>query len=277
VKRFILFALMLSNLAVLKAQDPGTSGAPSSKVDRRQAKRDKINQMIRLEEEGEPSYKKHSLFGVKLNFDGYGASYEWGRMKTPYRATIWQIEFNEKKHPKEQKQSTGDNLGGGFVVLGNPFVYGKQNIFYQLKGGFGQQFLIGGKGNKNGVGVYAIAAGGVSLGLLRPYYIEVESPPNSGQVKKIKYSAADSAEFLGNFIVGGTGLGTGWGEIKFKPGVHAKTALRFDWGRFNNNISALEFGFNFEYYPQVIEQMATVEGKNFFVNGYLSFVFGRRK
>jgi hypothetical protein len=105
----------------------------------------------------------------------------------------------------------------------------------------------------------------------------VESPPNSGQIKTIKYSQADSAEFLGNFIVGGTGLSKGWGDMQFKPGVHAKTALRFDWGRFNNNISALEFGFNFEYYPQDIVQLATVEGKNFFVNGYISLLFGKRK
>lgn len=248
-----------------------------SKLDRKSEKRERINNMIRLEEEGEPSYRKHNIFGIKLNHDGYGLSYERAKLKTPYRASIFQIEFNEKNHNKEEKQSTSDNIGGGFVVLGNPFVYGKQNSFYQLKGSIGQQLMIGGKGNKNGVGVYAIFTGGLSAGILRPYYIEVESPPNSGQIKRIKYSAADSAEFLGPFIVGGTGFSSGWGDLKFVPGLHAKMALRFDWARFNNTITAIEFGFNFEYYTKKIEQMVSVEPKHFFSNGYLSILFGNRK
>ena len=277
MKRVVIFILPFLAAFSALAQDTQPNANKQSKNERKQAKKAKIDQMIRLEEEGEPAYKKHTIWGFKLNHDGYGGSYEIGKMKTPYLATIYQFEFNEKKHPKEEKQSTGDNLGGGFVVLGNPFVYGKQNIFYQFKAGIGQSRMIGGKGNKNGGGVYWIYAGGISLGLLRPYYIQVESPPNSGQIKEIKYSQKDSAEFLGNFIVGGTGLAKGWGEMKFVPGVHAKTALRFDWARFNNTISAIEFGFNFEYYTSEIVQMATLEGKHFFANGYLSILFGKRK
>jgi len=99
-----------------------------SRNERKQAKKQKINEMIRAEQDGEPSYLKHNLWGFKLNHDGWGGSYELAKMKSPYLATIYQFEFNEKKHPKEEKQSTGDNLGGGFIVLGNPFVFGKQPI-----------------------------------------------------------------------------------------------------------------------------------------------------
>jgi hypothetical protein len=276
VKRigFLVFSILMTVTLFSQEQAPSQK---MSRAEKKAAKKEKINNLIRLEEEGEPSYRKHTIFGFKLNHDGYGGSFEIGKLKTPYRATIYQFEFNEKKHPKEQKQSTSDQIGGGFVVVGNPFVYGKQNIFYQLKLGIGQQIMIGGKGNRNGVATYAIFAGGFSAGLLRPYYIEVESPPNSNQFKEIKYSEEDSAEFMGNFIVGGTGLAKGWGEMEFAPGVHAKTALRFDWARFNNTISAIEFGFNFEYYAKDIEQMVGVEPKRFFYNGYLSILFGSRK
>ncbi|MGL6267512.1 MAG: hypothetical protein ACRC2O_06280 [Chitinophagaceae bacterium] len=277
MKRVVIFILPILTAFSTLAQDMQPNSNRQTKNERKQAKRQKINEMIRAEQDGEPSYQKHTLWGFKLNHDGWGASYELGKMKSPYKANIYQFEFNEKKHPKEEKQSTGDNLGGGFIVLGNPFVYGKQNYFYQLKGGIGQSRMIGGKGNKNGVGVYWIYAGGISLGLVRPYYLEVESPPNSGQVKAIRYSQKDSAEFLGNFIVGGTGLRNGWGEMKFVPGVHAKTALRFDWARFNTTISAIEFGFNFELYTSEIIQMATIEGNHFFANGYISILFGKRK
>jgi hypothetical protein len=270
-----IFALVCS--LSLFAQQPSSSQVPTTKQDRKTAKRARMNNMMRMEEEGVPSFRKQTVWGFRFNNDGYGGFYEQAKMKTPYRATIFQFEFNEKKHPKEDKQSTGNNLGGGFVVLGSPFVYGKQNIFYQFKGGIGQQIMIGGKGNKNGVAAYGIFAGGISLGLLRPYYIEVESPVGSSQFKKIRYSQADSAEFLGAGIVGGTGLSKGWNEIKVVPGLHAKIALRFDWARFNTTLSAIETGFNFEWYTKKIEQMVNVGPKNLFLNGYIAICFGSRK
>lgn len=277
MKRVPFTVIFLFAITSVIAQDTKPA-EKQSKADKKAAKREKYAQMMKMEEEGEPPFRKHSIFGIKINNDGYGLSYELGRMKTPFRATIYQFEFNEKKHPKEDKQSTGNDIGGGFVLLGNPFVYGKQNIFYQTKIGIGQQYMVGGKGNKNGVGVYAIVAGGFSAGLLRAYYLEVESPPNSGFTKEVKYSSQDSADFLNPAaIVGGTGFGKGWSDMQFVPGVHAKTAVRFDWGRFNSSIMAVEVGFNFEYYTKKIEQMVHVEGKNFFANGYLSILFGSRK
>lgn len=245
----------------------------SVKQDKKAEKKERINQLLRLEEEGEPGYAKHGIFHFKFNTDGYGLGYEIGRTKSVFKTTIYQIEFNEKKHRKEEKQTRG---AGGFV-FGNPFVFGKQNYFYQLKLGIGQQRMIGGKGNKNGVGVYGIFSGGLSAGLERPYYLDVQDPPNSGKVRSIAYSNADSATFMGPQILGGSGFSKGWKEIKLVPGLHAKTALRFDWGRFNNTISAVETGFNFEYYTKKVNQMVGVPPSAFFVNGYLAVLFGSRK
>jgi hypothetical protein len=276
VRRFIVTAVLLGLCSPLLAQQlPPRSDSRRDREDKKNEKRQRINEILKHEEEGEPSYQSHSVWGFKLNHDGYGISYEIGKMKSPYKATLLQFELNEKKHAKEEKQSTGSSLSGGFIVLGNPFVYGKINHFYQLKGAYGQQIMIGNKGNKNGVAVYGIYSGGLSLGLLRPYYIDVQAPP--GRTQTIKYSPKDSAAFLGPYIVGGTGIATGWSDVSIAPGLHGKAALRFDWNRFNNALSAIEFGFNFEYYPKKIEQMARVEGRNMFINGYLSLVFGRRK
>lgn len=267
VKKAILGILALVVSVTLFAQNK------TSKQERKVQKRERINQLMRLEEEGEPGYKKHGIFHFKFNTDGYGLGYEIGKTKSIFKTTIYQIELNEKKHRKEEKQSRGS---GNFVV-GNPFVFGKQNYFYQLKLGIGQQRMIGGKGNKNGVGVYGIFAGGLSVGLERPYYIDVQDPPNSGKIRTISYSKADSAVFMGREILGGAGIAKGWNEMKIVPGLHAKTALRFDWGRFNNTISAVEAGFNFEYYTKKIEQMVGVPATPFFMNGYIAVLFGSRK
>jgi len=262
---------ILSLLAILGSMS-SIAQNKLDKQDRKDEKRAKINQMLKLEEEGEPGYAKHGIFHFKFNTDGYGFGYEIGRSKSIFNTTIYQIEFNEKKHRKEEKQSRGS----GNFVFGNPFVFGKQNYFYQVKLGIGQQRMIGGKGNKNGVGVFGIYALGLTAGLERPYYIDVQDPPNSGKVRTISYSKADSAVFMSPEILGGSGL-KGWNEMNIVPGFHAKTALRFDWGRFNNTISAVEAGFNFEYYTKKIDQMVGVAPTAFFMNGYLAVLFGNRK
>ena len=50
--------------------------------------------------------------------------------------------------PQRRKISRRD-IGGGFILVGNPYVYGKK-ITILPEGRVGQQYLIGGKGNKNG-------------------------------------------------------------------------------------------------------------------------------
>lgn len=269
MKRLIIIAGLLGICSTLLAQQlPALPESRRDREDKKNEKRQRINQILKHEEEGEPSYEKHAVWGVKMNYDGYGLSYELGKMKSPYKATILQFELNEKKHPKENK--TRWQYG--------QYVYGKINNFYQLKGAFGQQLMLGNKGNKNGVAVYAIYSGGLSLGLLKPYYLDVTVPPR--YYRSIKYAPIDSVDFLelgNNVILASSGFNKGLSEISISPGLHAKAALRFDWNRFNNAISALEFGLNVEYYPQKVQQMALIEGKNMFANGYLSLVFGKRK
>lgn len=239
---------------------------------KRQARKQRVDDLIRREEEGVLAYHKQWALGVKLATDGYGLSYEMGWMKTINRTSILQFELNEKKSPKQYKVSVADNN----YSEGTSFIYGKQNYFYQFKVGYGEQRVIGGKGNRNGVAVSAIYAGGLSLGLLRPYYVQVGD--SLGNLENIKYSTADSAEFLNpNAIYGGTGLGTGWGELKLQPGVHGKLALRFDYGKYNELLSAIEVGINAEWYTKQVPIMAVAPNHQFFFNSYVTILFGKRK
>jgi hypothetical protein len=149
-----------------------------------------------------------------------------------------QLEFTEIKDPKEEKTPTG------FFTVNNPYVYGKQHNFYQLKLGFGKQYLFGQKGNKNGVALFFNYQGGFSCGLLRPYYLQVQEGNGS---KEIKYTTQDSAAFLDpTVIIGSAGLGKGWNEMTFKPGLFLKTVLRFDWGHYNELVSGIEAGISVE-------------------------------
>lgn len=263
----------------VSAQVPDIPQRNPEKAARRKARQEKIENYIRQQEEGTIVFNKHMVYGFRLNTDGWNAFIEKGKMKTVKVANIYYLELGEKKNPKENKV-TNTIPAGNFIQAGNPYVYGKQNIFYQVKAGFGQQRLIGAKANKNGIAVQCLYSGGLSLGLLRPYYVTVfeELSPNSFILKDIRYNPESPAEFLtpGN-ILEGTGLKHGWNEMKIVPGLHTKASLRFDYGRFNELISAIEVGVNFEYYFNDIEILVNNKPQKFFFNAFVAILLGKRK
>jgi hypothetical protein len=274
VRKLIILFLLAASVTGVQAQDSSRTKMSDKKA-RREQRKEKVNAMIRQEEEGIILFHKQFVGGIKLNTNGYGLILEWARMKSKRLTTAYQFEFSETKSPGEDKQTAIRSVGG-FLIQGNPFIYGKQNYFYQAKFSYGQQMLIGNKGNKNGVSVKGVYSGG----LLRPYYLEVEEP-GTRVTKTIKYTEGDAANadlFLSpNSINGGAGLGKGWGELKLTPGVQAKAGLRFDYGRFKEVVSALEVGVGLDYYFKKVPITLLNKERNVFFNGYVAILFGKRK
>ncbi|HNP22773.1 MAG TPA: hypothetical protein PKM63_15370 [Panacibacter sp.] len=275
----IIFLIVISTLTVTAfAQTTNnTKPAAQSKEDKKKERNARLNQLMKQYEEGSLIYAKQSAFGFKINTDGWGMFYEHGKYKTIKKTSLWWLELGERKSPKEEKISSGQDIGGGFILVGNPYVYGKENNFYYLKAGVGQQYLIGGKGNKNGVAVSAIYGGGLSLGYLKPYYLNVHDP-NTNTDNDIRYSDTVADKFLDPTLINGaSGFTKGFTEGKFVPGAYARLALRFDYGRYNELLSALEVGINAEYYSKEMPIMIQNEPKQFFYNAYIAIEFGKRK
>ena len=267
MKKFlILITLSAFSFVAFSQQNP-----KSGKKSRKEAKRDKINAQIKAEEEGVIAYKKHYAFGVKLTSDGYGISFEKGYSKSVKQATLFQIEISERKHQKEEKQS--NPYGGGSAT---PYIFGKLNFFYPVKLGVQKQFLLGNKSNKNGVSITANIGGGISLGLLRAYEFEIDD--TTGR-RFIYYNSPDSLIFKNpvNRNPSGPGFSRGWNHLKFTPGLYIKPAVRFDYGRFNDLVSAIEVGVAAEFYSKKIPQMFDNKQKQFFFSAYFTILFGKRK
>jgi hypothetical protein len=273
VKKLLFIIMVTCSVITVSAQQKVKSAGADARAQKKAERREKINQLIKQEEEGALIYQKQGAFGFKFNTDGWGMYYEHGKYKTINNTSLWWLELGERKHPKEEKVPTL-SASQGFLIISS-YIYGKRNNFYYLKAGIGQQKLIGGKGNKNGVAVSAIYGGGFSAGLLKPYYIEVQTTPSKKE--EIKYTGNDSIFLDPTRILGKGGLTKGFSEIKFVPGVHARAALRFDYGRYNEVLSALEVGVNAEYYTQAMPILLLNKEKKFFFNAYISLVFGKRK
>jgi len=265
VKTTILILLLALTGIATHAQD---STRRRTKDDRKQEKHQRINAIIKQEEEGNLSFRKQSIFGVQLRTDGYGAFYEMGRRKSERFTNIYVAEITEIKNSKEDKL-------GAQNFFGNSYVYGKINNFYQFKLGFGEQYIFGQKGNKNGVAVIGSVQAGVDLGLLKPYYLQVYD--TTGTLKSVTYDQ-DSLDFLDRGAINGAaGFTQGWNEVKLKPGLFLKTSLRFDFGRYNEMVQALEIGMSVEYFTSKIPIVLYNDPKQLFFQGHIAFAFGRRK
>jgi hypothetical protein len=218
-------------------------------------------------EEGVIQQKRHFAFGGKLHNDGYGGFFEIGRAKSLKTGLLFQLDITERKHTKEEKINVN-------YYSGSPVIYGKINYVYPVKLGVQYSYLLGNKGNKNGVSVTANLGGGLSLAMLRPYMLSVQTP--SGETKYITYED-DSTTFVNGPIVDGPGFGRGWSRMKVVPGIYVKPAFRFDYGRTNEMLTAIEVGMSVEYYTKAIEQMIFMDPKKVFVSGYVAIMFGKRK
>ncbi len=262
----IFFSIIIIGLALgAAAQDT----QKSRKEDRREKRKIRITEIVKQEEEGVITYKKQFAGGIKLTTDGYGAFLEIGRAQSVKKGLLFQLDIAERKHPKESKQENLSTFGRSV-----PFIYGKTNFFYPVKLGVQQQFLLGNKSNKNGVSITANAGGGLTLGLLRPYKVAVDS---AGQILYVGIKD-DSAAFLNpGRIIGGPNAGTGFNKMKINPGLYAKTALRFDYGKYNEMVNALEVGLTAEFYSKKVSQIAFQKDNQFFFSAFVAIIFGKRK
>ena len=261
---FFLFGFVLLALPSL-AQEPVITYSN----DKSTAKKQRINQMLKMEEDGDLIFDHHSVFGFRLATDGYGIFYEKGKYVNNSKSRLYQFEINEKKDPKDHKEAVGGYNGYSY----NSISVGRLNNFYEFKASYGEQFLIGGKGNKNGVAITALYSGGLSLGMLKRYVMHVYKDQQTFLFQSTYPTIFDSAYLVNDAL----GLGGGWNQLTFAGGVNAKLAMRFDYGRFNQNITAIESGLTFEYYFKKMPLMYLVPYHQFFFNAYISIMFGKRK
>jgi hypothetical protein len=259
-----LLVLALISLPVLAQQ----TGTPAYSNNKNTAKQQRMNQMMKMEEEGDLIYDHYGLFGFKMSTDGYGFFYEKGKFITNKKSRFLEFEFNEIKSPKDHKVAVSSD---GYTY--NYVAVGRLNNFYELKASLGQQILLGGKGNKNGVAVTYLYSGGLSLGMLKQYQLDVYNAQSINTFKSSYPTIFDSAYAVYDAV----GLGGGWNHLFFSPGLNAKLAMRFDYGRFNQSITAFETGVTAEYYFSKMPQMAYVTPKQLFFNAYIAIMFGKRK
>ena len=227
-----------------------------------------------LKPKGPKPIKHEVSLGLRINSDGWSVYSDIGKVKTQdikhsdmfYNVRFWQIELTEKKGPSEQKKTSNNGSGT------NSYIYGKINNFYAVKLGYGFRKMIAGKPDPGSVSIHWVNAGGVSVGILKPYYINVYSDPTA-----VKYSDATKQDFLNEGLIeGSAGFSKGLGEVTVIPGFHFKSALHFDFSANKKNVIGIETGLNFEYYTSNIQLLANQDPVPYFFDIFIAAQFGRR-
>ena len=198
----------------------------------------------------------------------------------------YNIELGELKHPKEFRQSF-DFQSPQTSKVSRAFVFGKQNSFFVLRGGYGEKRYFSEKAKRRGLAVGVSYEAGPSIGFLKPYYLELvrfaNGDLNQFIIRSESYSEDNRDTFLDiTSIYGSSGFSKGLSEISLIPGGHAKAAVHFDWGAFDEFVKAIEAGIMVDFYFQTVPimvespEVSNVENSAIFFNLYINLQLGKR-
>lgn len=241
-------------------------------------------------------YNKEVTVDIRTHTNGFLAlAANFGTIKTYYKTKYYHFEIGEIKHNKEYR--TRDLAPSNNGRIASSFVYGKQNNFYVVRGGLGTKKYITDKARQKGLAIGINYEYGPALGLVKPYYVNINSDVSSG-VRAIKYTPETATEFLNyNRIAGHAGFTKGLDELSVVPGIQGKFGLLLDWGAFDEFVKAVEIGIMadvfFRTIPIMVDNISiddptavtptviditpeNVRNRPFFVNLYISLQLGKR-
>ena len=278
-KLIIVFFLFLTSLLMNTEVAKGQAAAmPKTKVI------PKSNLQLSKRLLKAPPIKSEWSAGFRLQSDGWALFTDIGtevklNPKYPnsqYSTNLFQIEIAEKIDIRQKLTING--LSSSSNTLG--YVFGKVNKFYQARLSYGQRLRIAGKPDPKSASVHWLIAGGLSIGIVKPYKIvALVNDPTFGFVEKtIQYEPAYREVFLNpDLIFGSAGFAEGLNQLKYIPGLHLKTGLHFDFSKEKTTLLAAEVGASVDFYSDPIQIMLDDQNKKTFANMYISFQFGKRK
>ena len=229
-------------------------------------------------------YNQEFALGFRMHTNGFAIGTNFGKLRTYYLTKYFHFEIGELKHEKEFRQNLENPspLGGR---ISRAYKYGKQNNLYVVRGAIGAKRYFSEKAKHKGVAFGISYEAGATLGLLKPYHLELRSGNESGATTiSTKYSEESHNRFLDlivgqKYIQGASGWTKGLGELSILPGAHGKFAVHFDWGAYDEYLKSIEAGFMVDVFSKkapIMVELDNVENNQLFINLFLHLQFGKR-
>ena len=226
--------------------------------------------------EDEDSFSKEFTYGITINTNSGlpgGFVFKYAKNISPRWSHLFFIEIVNVKSNKENRISSALSQGSG----SSSYINKKINNLYVVRPQYGREFLLFRKAPDQGVRIDAIMAGGLSLGFLKPYYVQYDFSGGAlTDVRAVKYEDVLNGHSPESSIIGSSGF-QGFGEMNMEVGLNAKLGLSFEFGAFKNSVTGFDIGFLVEGYPKEIPILYKVPNKSIFTSAYLTLFFGSRK
>lgn len=226
-------------------------------------------------------YATESLFEIRPHLQGFTLAYKKGKLENYYETSYFSYEIGYMRDSREKRQTKNEPRLD--ELSRESFVYGKRSNFFNLRFAYGKKKFLSEKTKRRGVAMGFIYEGGASIGLIKPYYINVirlQDDLVTRIVDEVKYSEETHDDFLDfENIYGGSGFWKGFTEITPTVGLHAKAGMQWALGAFDEKVKAVEVGAMIDVYPREIPLMVETDDINnsfFLFKFYASFQFGRR-
>ncbi len=223
-------------------------------------------------------YNKELSFDFRINtFRGFSFAVNVGKIISYDKTRFYHFEFGNLRHPKEFKQN--DQFSRRFGGQ-RSFFFGKQNSMFALRGGWGTKKYFSEKASTRGVAIGISYEIGPSIGILKPYYLEINRFDASSVEEK--YSTDNQDRFLDvTRVQGAAPFSKGITELAFLPGAQAKFSFHFDWGAFDEYVKAMDIGIMGDFYLKkadilVDNGLEGVKNRQFFINLFVSLQLGKR-
>ncbi|MFH1298141.1 MAG: hypothetical protein ABIJ04_12890 [Bacteroidota bacterium] len=213
--------------------------------------------------------EKQWALGALIHTNGWGLKFRYGKNRTALRLWMWEAEYSTYKSAKEIR------VLNPYYADSKSYIYGKVNSVSFLRAGTGQHYILNRKPYWGGVQLSILWMGGVSVGLAKPIYLYIIYPTSMYEYE-LKEERYDPENHFADDIYGRSSLLAGVLELKFYPGIYARTGLEFEFGNTNRRPKALEAGACLDFSPIGIPIMAYNPKHNLFLTLYLSFTFGKR-
>lgn len=218
-------------------------------------------------------YNKERTVDFKLHTGGYALGLNFGTIQTYYKTKYYQFEIGEIKHPKEIRSKSFYSSTFGQSA----YSYGKQNNFIVLRAGIGGKRYFSEKAKEKGIVLGVNWEIGPTLGLTKPYYIEINTINIEDKEPYIRYTESNRDIFLNqDLIIGSAPFFKGFGEIGLIPGIHGKIAAHFSFGAFDDFVKAVEAGIMLDVFTRKVPILVNDQNKPFFLNLFITLQLGKR-
>lgn len=215
-------------------------------------------------------YHQESSGGLRVQSNGVTLFAEYGWIKDLHTTRLLQLEYTYDIDYRMKKDKSQ-------IQDGRDYFYGLQNHFHIIRITYGVKRTLAEKADHNGVRLCFTGFGGLALGLLKPYYLNILQNDSTGNAVPTRYTAATASEFLNQSnILEAAPIHYGLNEIQPVAGLTGKIGLDFDWGVKDEFVKALQVGMVLDIYYKRLPIYANSYNRFYQYGVYFSFQFGKR-